>query len=53
MQYEAGKTYEEPEASLCSIEDDASEEFIEECAKDVAFQYIDWYWEKVDDSGQC
>ena len=28
------------------MDDDATDEQIEECAKDVAFQYIDWYWQK-------
>ncbi len=32
------------------IEDDATEREIEEAAKDAAFEYLDWGYEKVPDA---
>lgn len=37
--------------SQCDVEfevdDDATEEQIEEAARDAAFEYIDWWWEEA------
>ena len=29
------------------VDDDATEEQIEEAARDAAFEYIDWWWEEA------